>query len=412
MVGLRVVLVALLCTLATVGGIALGATQDGSELSIQTVENGSNYLGPNASDVDRSGQASTSFDVGATVRANAGDVRSTVLDASVKRKYESAATATQRQRVVKAETEGLAREVNALERREQRTLDEYAAGELGERDLFRTLAIIDGEADTLAGTVAWLETRANEINDSNNGLRMTDELRRLSALRIRLQALCGPVRTKATRGMNGSSTNRIHAEVADGGLVLATVDRTRDGGYTYTREAYTPAIRTRQRTDRYDGRFGEVFARLGEIYPWVIDHPPRVANSNRIGRGEGGARLYSVDLNYGQSRLTPYLDGGSGRVVKEQQRRRVEAMPTERRTATSDTSGLNVTVRTTYASGPLGVNATNPSRNRTVDATVYLNGDSVGRTDQGTFWTVAPRGAANVTVVHGNTTVTTTVRAS
>jgi hypothetical protein len=403
MTGSRAVAVVGLLTLATIGGLALGATQSGPTMSVQPVENSSNYLGPNESAVDRSGQATPSLDVAATVSANASRVRSRFSDRSMAAKYGNASTDAERRRVVENETERLARRVEALESRDSETIEGYAAGDVGEAELLRTLAIIDAEAETRTASAEWLESRAHDLD-------MTAESRRLSTLRIRLMALQGPVRQTVARGLDGSSPSRVHAEVAGGGLVLATVESNEVGETVYTREAYTPAIRNRRDTDRY-ADFGEVFGRLAEIYPWVNDRSPRVDNSIRIGRPGEGALLYSMQFTYDRGRLTPYLDGGTGRVVKEEQRQHVADLPTKRQTATNPDGDLAVVVETTYASGPLGVNATDPSTGRAVDATVHVDGDPVGTTDGETFWTVAPRGSANVTVAHGDSTATTTVRA-
>jgi hypothetical protein len=403
MSGFRVVAFALLLAVVTAGGFAVGATQGGQTMSVQTVENGSNYLGPNASDVDRSRQGATSLDAAVAVRANAGGVRATFSAESVKRKYLAAANDTDRRRVVRSETDRLARHVEVLERREAETIEGYAAGDLDEADLFRRLAIIDGEANTRADTAAWLQSRAAADLD------MGAESSRLSTLRIRLLALSGPVRTQVASGMNGSETSRVQAEAAGGGLVLATVDRNENGDDVYVREAYTPAIRTRGQTDRYAGNLPEVAARIGELYTWVNNRTADVGIQQLI--GGDGARLYSMEVRYEGGRVTPYLDGGTDRVEKEEQRQRTVELPTDRRNATSDDGELDVTIRTTYPTGPLGVNPTNPATNRTVNATVFVNDDRVGPTNRETLWTVAPRGPTNVTVVYRDSRVETTVLA-
>ena len=403
MAGPRAFALVLLVTLGTVGAIAVGATQQGPAMTVQPVENGSNYLGPNAADVDRSGQATASLDVAATVGANAGSVRSTFSRVSVRKRYEAAATPSDRRRVVGTGVDRLARRVAALERREVRAIDRYAAGERGETDLLRTLASVDAEAAARAETARWLESRAVD-------LEMATESRRLSTLRIRLLALRGPVRTDVAAGLDGSKPTRVHVETADGGLVLATVERNAAGEYVYAREAYSPAIRNRRGGNRYED-FGEVFNRLAERYPWVNARSPRVDDSVRIGRAGEGAPLYSMEFNYDRGWLTPYLDGGTGRVVKEDKRRELTDRPIDRSDATSDDGTLAVTVRTTYASGPVAVNATDPATGRPVNATVLVDGERVGPTRRGTRWTVEPRGAVNVTVVRGDATVTTTVRA-
>ncbi len=404
MIGLRAVALALLVTLGIVGGVALGATQEAPSMTVQPVENSANYLGPNASDVDRSGQATASIDVAATVGANAGEVRSTFARVSVQREYDAADSPEARRRVVRNGTDQLEARVDALERREGRAIDRYASGDIEEADLFRTLASIDAEAEERGETARWLEARANELD-------MTGAAGRLATLRIRLVAVRGPVRDEITAGLDGSTPTRVHAEVAGGGLVLATMSQDEGGNSVYVREAYTPAIRNRRASDRYGGDFAEVFARLQEIYPWVHGGSQNLQfDSSRI--GTSGATLYSIDYSYDHGRLTPYLDGGTGRVVKEDQRQRVEAVPTARRTETSDDGDLRVTIERTYASGPMGVNATDRATGQPANATVLVDGDRVGHTRGTTLWTVQPRGRTNVTVVGPEDTVRLEVAAS
>jgi hypothetical protein len=362
---------------------------------VQTAENTSNYLGPNASDVDRSGQETTSIDVAATVSANGGEVRSTFSMVSLQRKYDDAGSEEARRTVVRNGTDRLAGRVDALESREIDSIDRYAGGEIEEADLFRILSGIHAEAEQRAETARWLQNRAGELG-------MSEEAARLSTLRIRLTPLEGPVRDDIIEGLDGTKTTRVHAETAGGGLVLATVQRQEDGRYVYVREAYTPGIRNVRDSDRY-GNFVEVFSRLTEIYPWVNEGNPGVDDPDRI--GTEGARLYSIVYRYDHGELTPYLDGGTGRVVKETQRKHVDRVPTESFNRTNGADSLRVRVDTTYASGPLGVTAYDTATGQPVDASVTVNGDHVGRTGGQRLWTVAPRGQINATVTHDGETV-------
>lgn len=403
MTGLRALALALLLTLGTVGGVTMAATQQGPSMSVQTVENTSNYFGANASDVDRSGEATTSLDVAATVSANAGEVRSTFTDVSLRQhKYPNADSDEARRAVVRNGTDQLAQRVDVLEQKEMSTIDRYARGEISELDLFRTLASIDSEARELASTASWLQNRANE-----NG--MSAESRRLASLRIRLVALSGPVRTDIEDGLDGTTTTRIYAETAGDGLILATTVQDDDGDYVYVREAYTPAIRNRRDSDRYEDQFIEVLGRLKDIYPWVNEGGPDI-QSSRI--GTQGARLYSIEYSHSHGSLTPYLDGGTGRVVRETQRLRVDRIPTERTQVTSDDGDLLITVESTYDSGPLGVSAVDNETGQPVNATVLVDGDRVGRTGDDRLWTVDPRGGTNVTVVREDHSVTAQLPAS
>ena len=380
---------ALLVCLGAFGGVAPATTQQSSSMTVQPVDNASNYLAPDAGDVERSGQETTSLDVAASVSANAVGVRSTFSTVSFRRKYDDADTGADRRAVVRNGTERLAERVDALERRERRAIEAYARGETSQEDLFRTLAAIDVEAGARSST-------ATELRDRAADLGMDAEAERLSALRIRLVPLRGPIRAEITEGLGGERT-RVHAEAAGGGLVLATVREDEDGNYVYLREAYDPGIRSVGPDDRYEGDVGAVFDRLAEIYPWVNDGDVGVAGANFISTDT--ARLYSITYEHDHGRLTPYLDGGSNRVVRETQHLRVATLPTESRNLTADSETLRVHVETTYPGGPLGVTAFDATTGERVDARLAVDGTVVGSTDGERLWTVAPRGRANVTVV-------------
>jgi hypothetical protein len=414
--GSRAVALALLVCLGTLAGVTLGATQQdpGPQMTIQTAENTSNYLGPAVGDIDRSGQETTSLDVAAAVGTNAGGVRATFSRVSLERKYDDADSAEQRRAVVRNGTDQLADRVATLERREAAAIDRYSRGEISERDLFRTLSAIAAKAGAQASTASWLETRADE-------LEMDAALTRLSPLQIRLVPLQGPVRNDIVDGLDGQAEARVHVEAVGGGLVLATVRRQDDGDYVYVREAYSPAMRDVRTTDRYDGNIIQVDERLRESYPWVTpERGENVDGSELIGTRT--ALLYTISYDHPHGRTTPYLDGGSGRVVREIQRSDVDRLPTEGRKVTSEGGDLLVRIERTRPGGPLGVtafenatafdNATTASDNATdrgVNASVAVDGERVGHTQSEWLWTIEPRGEPEVTVTYEGETVTVTL---
>lgn len=403
MTGLRAVGFALLVALGALGGVAVVSTQQGPSVTVQPVENTSNYLGPNASDVDRSGQAATSLDVGATVSANAAGIRSTFSRASLEQKYENADSREARRAVVRNGTDSLAVRVDALERKEVTTIDRYASGDISERDLFRELAGIHTEATKRSGTAAWLESRAAELG-------MSDVVRRVGTLQLRLVPLRGPVRAEVREGLDGSDRTRVHAETAEGGLVLTTIVQAADGDHVYVREAYDAAIRDLGAEDQYGGDLGSVFFRFGEIYTWVGEQNPVTGQSNRIGI-PGGPRLYTIPLQHNHGTLTPFLAGDSDRVVKETQRLQIDRLPTETRNVTGEDGDLRVRIDTTYVSGPIGVTAIDNATGQRVDASVAIDGEAVGRTRGDRVWTIEPKTAMTVTVRHGGGTVNVTTGA-
>ncbi|PSP91552.1 hypothetical protein BRC84_07065 [Halobacteriales archaeon QS_1_68_44] len=252
--GFRAVAVALLVCAATLGAVSVGATQaDGPAVSVQQADNTSNYLGPNASDVGRSGEATTSLDVGAAVSAGGGQARSTYSRDTLQGEYQSADSEEERRAVVRNGTNRLAGRVDALERRETRAVEGYAGGEITESGLLRILSTVGAKADAQDETAEWLNARANELG-------MRDESDRLDSLRLRLVPLQGPVRDDVTESLDGRMSARVHAEVGQGGVVLSTVTR-QDGEYVYVREAYDPAIRDTGDTDTGRGGNGSTACR-------------------------------------------------------------------------------------------------------------------------------------------------------
>lgn len=398
--GLRAVVLALLVSLGTVGGAALGATQQGADrpMSVQSAENTSNYLGPNDEDVERSGQAATELDVAATVSVNAGQVRSTFTQVSLERKYGNAESPEENRSVVRNGTDQLAQRVDALEQREREAIDQYARGEIAEGDLFRILSGIDAEATERIESAKWLESRADE-ND------MSDTAARLSALRIRLTPLAGPVRDNITAGLDGETTSRFYVETAGDGLVLATTTRRANGEYVYVRETYSSEMRDLNGQDRYAENYSELVSRLEEIYPWTTATENTRGFGSLVILGTSDARLYSLEFSHRHGQLKPYVSGGSGEVVREIQRKQVDEVPTDSLNRTSDDGELRVLLDTTYAGGPFGVTAYDNGTGQPVNASVAVDGHSIGSTGEERLWTVAPRGQTNVTVVHEGTVV-------
>jgi len=400
--GSRAVALALLVCLGTLAGVTVGATQQdaGTSMSVRTVENTSNYLGPDGGNVDRSGQATTSLDVAAAVGANAGSVRSTFSTVSLERKYDGAESSEERRAVVRNGTDRLADRVATLERRETAAIDRYSRGVISEADLFRTLAAIAVEAEAQASTATYLQNRAS-------GLDMDATLDRLSPLQIRLVPLHGPVKEDVADGLDDRGEARVHVETAGGGLVLATVRRQDNGEYVYVREAYSPAIRNVRATDRYGGNVIRADERLRESYPWVTPEQGENVEGASL-TGSRGALLYTIQYSHQHGRTKPYLDGGSGRVVRDIQRKNVDRVPTEDRNLTSEGGDLLVRVERTRPGGPLGVTAFDNATDQRVNASVSVDGEPVGHTRGERLWTVEPRGETEVTVSHDGETVSVT----
>ena len=391
--GTRAIAVALLLCLAPLGGIAAGALQDGeSGMSVVPEENTSEYLAPPPDRIDRSGQRGLGIDVAGSVSANAGEVRSTYYRASLQRTYETAATADERRVVVRNGTERIVQRVDALERQERRAIERYNQGEIGETQLLRRLAIVNREARTVASSIDWLETRADNL-----GMDSTSD--RLSLQQTRLLPLRGPVRSNLAAALDGEDDLRVHVETSGEGIVLAMVHRD-EANVEYVREAYDPTAKTVNIGDRYNSSISAAEGRLEELYPWVVTDNVATVSTE----GPAFARIYQFTYPHRHGQLTVYLDSGSGEVLQDIQHKDPEAVPTSTLDVVDD--DLRLVMNRTRAGGPLGVAVYDASSGEPVDARIEFDGDAVGRTEGERVWTVAPRGEVRINATDGERTLT------
>lgn len=391
--GTRAVVLALLCCLASVGGAAAVTMQDQeAAMSVVSQDDTAEYLAPPADRIDRSGQQTVSIDVAGAVGSNAGEVRATYYRVSLQRTYSGAETTDERRTVVRNGTARLSERVDELEARERRAVERFSAGEIGERQLLRQLAIIDRDARALERSVDWLGTRADNL-----GLESAEG--ELSLQRARLHGLQGPVRGHVDSAMDGEDEARVHVEASGGGIVLATVAE-RNGEATYLREAYDPSARTSEFGERSGEGLSAAEERLRELYPWVTNNSTPTAAPV----GPSNARLWRFTYSHPHGSLETYLDVETERILLERQYKDPELIPTnDTETVEGD---LRLVVNRTRAGGPLGVAVYDADTDEPVDARVSIDDEHVGRTGEERLWTVAPRGGATVNATHEGDTVT------
>lgn len=391
--GARVVIVALLCCLAPLGGVyAAELDEHPGGMAVSSQNGTAEYLAPAPGDVDRSGQQSTSLDVAAAVGSNAGEVRTTYRQAAIDRNYRDAETNAERRAVVRNGTEAMGERVDRLERRERAAVQRYSDGELGETELLRTLAIVHRESVAAESTLSWLETRADRLG-------MDETRRELQVERIRLVPLQGPVRATVDESLDGEQDVRVHIDTSGPGIVLATMEATPGDEPRYLREANDPTAKTVNIEDRYDGRLAPAEERIEELYPWVAEN----GNPSVSLRGPPQVRLYRFSYEHPHGDLDLLLDSGSAEVLQETQRTDPDVVPTE--TATVSEGDLQLRVETTRAGGPLGVTVVDAEAGEPVDADVVVDDESLGATGGDTHWSVAPRDAVTINATHRGRTL-------
>lgn len=389
----RVVVVALLCCLAPLGGVyATELDEHPSGMSVVSENGTAEYLAPASGDVDRSGRSSTSLDVAAAVGSNAGEVSVTYRQAAIDRNYREAESVDERRAAVHNGTEAMSRRVDHLERKEREAVQRYSDGEMSETELLRTLAIVHREAEATASTLSWLETRADRL-----GMDETEQT--LSAEQIRLVPLQGPVRASVDESLAGGDGVNVHVETSGSGIVLATMEETPGEEQRYVREANDPTAKTVNIEDRYGGRLAPAEERIEELYPWVA------ANGNPSVSlwGPPQVRLYRFTYAHPHGELELYLDSGSAEVLQETQRKDPENVPTD--TAEVTEGDLRLTVETTRAGGPLGVSVVDTSTGETVDADVTVNEEPLDAAGADRRWAVAPRGDVTINATHRGQTL-------
>lgn len=393
--GTRAVVVALLLCLAPLSGISAGAIQEQDQngtMSVVSQTESAEYLAPTADRIDRSGIQTVSIDVSGAVGANVGGVRSTYYRVSLQRAYREADSTSDRRAIVRNGTRRLGQQVEELEQRDQRAIDRYSAGSIGEQGLLRRLAVVDQQSRALETTIDWLEIRADNLG-------MSDAGRRLSLQRARLRPLQGPVRANAEKAISGESNVRVHVETSEGGIVLSTLEE-RNGEPTYLREAHDPSARTSDFTGQSDSGLAAAEERLRQLYPWVTNNSTPTAAP--IGPDNG--RLWRFTYSHPHGSLETYLDVDTDRVVLERQYKDPDAVPT---TADEEVDGdLRLSINRTRAGGPLGVAVFDDVTGEPVDAKITVDGGSVGRTDADRLWTVAPRGSTTINATYEGETVT------
>jgi hypothetical protein len=361
-----------------------------------TERNGSTaYLTLGSGEVEATNVTAVGLDVGASVAVDDARLRARYEQLRLLEAFESASTAGERRAVVALARDRLDERIAELEARERRALRGYNRGDIGPGAYVRELAAVDAGADALSPVLQRLYQYSQSAEDS------PVEPAEVAALKARLVGLSGPVRELAASAMQGeASVERVYVATSGSGVVLSAVvgesfDR------QYVREAYLPDERAAGAPDQFfrNGQYQleDAQDRARDLYPWAFDNQLAFSVGSRTGAPFlylAGVYSVTVDHRQGTPRngdLITYVDGGTTEVFREVQYLSVDDVPTAiPRTNTSD--GLILQVNRTYAGGPLEVSVRDSETNDSVSATVYVNGERVGRTGaDGRLWTVTPR---------------------
>jgi hypothetical protein len=338
------------------------------------------------------GYAQATVDVAPTVSATHGAVGIQFREHVVRERLDDATTVDRRRQILRQETERLAAEVETLQRMERRAFAQYERGDSSAEELLRTVAVVDARARQAEQLASYLQDEVSQVRF----LTSTEDT--LQALQVDLATLRGPVREHARNVFSGEvPPSRIHVTVSGEAVALATVRRN-----TYIREATDPGNTDGTSSDQFASE-SEVIDRIGSLYPWAW------------GNEESGVRTYTnfengvyrVSVDHSQGQLTGYLDGSSGNVFREVQQLSLSRIPSGEGTA-AQANGTVLRVNQSFPGGPVEASVTSATTGEPVDGTIYLDGEPVGRTDDGRLWFVGPTTQYRVTAetAAGNVTAT------
>lgn len=322
----------------------------------------------------------------------------------LRERFTSVASEEARRFVIENTTARLEAEITALKSRQQTALDAYNSGEISATAFVRELVAIDTTASELGTTIDQLYTY-----DSAVGTPVPE--RDIARMKAELIPLQGPVRDQLGTHMADGTPRRVHLTTAADGLVLSTII---EGEFStrYLREALVGSAFDDRFTDKPISITNDFVPRLEELYPWVFgsDRRSNTALTNEPYYVQAG--IYGMAVNHphggsGADDLVVYYDADTDAIFREIQRKDVNTVPTE--SVTTSNEEYRLVVETTHADGPLGIRVENATSGDTVEAGVYLDGESLGITNRATHWTVAPREPFTVTATTPTGNVTTTV---
>ncbi|PSQ45719.1 hypothetical protein BRD17_00880 [Halobacteriales archaeon SW_7_68_16] len=331
----------------------------------------------------REGIATPEPRLGTAVAVDDTELRARFGRYTVEERFETARTTPERRRIIGAELDRVAADAETIATEERAAVGRYVDGTTDHDDLARALGLTAAEAD--ARRVRLDALRAG-ISTATPRART-----RLEALDTQLAVFGDPVRDRVVEAVDGTiepPTVRITA--SDAGTVLGTI------GTRYRREAVRfnyrnggePQLETTLDAD----------SRARAVYPWIGATPDAQITSVE---GFPDAGLFRVTVVHPQGAVVTHLDSATTNPFRESQSLRLSDLP--RRSAGTATNGsLRLAVDRTYPDGPVRVTVTEAGTGEPVQATISVDGRTVG---SGTGWVLPPGGTYRVTA----TTVTESV---
>jgi hypothetical protein len=377
--------------------------------SITTVNETTNQLTIPAADVRQSGYNGTGIDISTAAQAWSAQHHHRHDALSFEERFRRTDSNAKRSQLVRDRLTAIEAKQEALDRRQDTAIRQYARGEISAAAFLRTRLVVHAEASELLETLDSIASAPDTAPDYSLSDSLTIRLRSIDG---ELRTLTGPIGTELQSGLTTSTGAPIYLEASGDGYMLATVTDDQ-----YVRETRLDGARDADLADEFlstaanDGnpdtdQLDVADERAAMLYPWLYERQ----RPSFTYYGTSG--IYELTANHPNGELTAYLDGGTTDVFYEKQFRDLSSVRTTD-TERNVNGTLRVTVQRSSETGPLLVSAANNETSATVDGTVSIDGQPVGSTgSDGVLWTVEPRGNYTVTVADGSSRTTVTVAGS
>ena len=306
------------------------------------------------------------------------------------------ATDEERENMIRTANNRITDRTEDLEEREREAVTAHAAGEITDTELIQTLLRNYNEAESLLHALNEIDDRTDAVPGyslSNQQVRADEatlELHRTS-LRANLD------QASQSSGLDEQPDVRI--QTSEDGYSLSMIE-----GDIYTLETVRFDNRDTDAENQFENYSNsETMEAATEHYPWAGGEQSWSSFNDY-----GEQNLYFVEMEDDRNHLQVYLDGGTGDVYRESQELALDSLPEDDSTSWID-DDLDLTITETPVNGPAEVRVADMVTDEPENATVTMNGEELGETDEdGTLWFLPPLGEYDVSVETESGSVDTT----
>lgn len=297
------------------------------------------------------------------------------------------ATADERKNMVREADNRISERTEALAEREREAVRDHEAGDSTDTELIQTLLRNYHEAAVLWDALDELD---NDRTDAIPGYGLSNKQVRAdkAALDLHQTSLRASL-DQSSQSSGWDEQPDVRIQTSENGYSLSMIE-----GDMYVLET----VRFDNRNTSAENQFeeysnSETMEAATEHYPWAGGEQSWSSFNDY-----GEQNLYFVEMEDDRNHLKVYLDGGTGEVYRESQELALDSLP-EYDSESWINDDIELTLTETPVNGPVEVRVADMVSDEPERATVSMNGEVLGETDEdGTLWLLPPLDEYHVTV--------------